>query len=262
MHPVLFEVGGVTIYSYGFMIALGSIAGVAYMAVQGKRDVGITFDQANTLFLLIFLSAYLGGKVFLFFEDPSFYAAHPKQLLTGRGFVFYGSFLFAVPVMVFYFRKQRIPTYAMLDVMAVTTCLVHMFGRIGCFLAGCCYGLPADTPWSVVFTSPVCQADPLNTPLHPSQLYEASYIFLVMVVLLVLRRRKKFYGQLFLVYLLLYAIGRFGLEYFRGDLQRGFLFGSWLSHSQFIAAAIFAFVLLVYWRLSRRNRVSTHPGPI
>jgi phosphatidylglycerol:prolipoprotein diacylglycerol transferase len=132
MYPVLFEVGGITIYSYGFMIAAGSIAGVAYMVVQGKRDVGITFDQANLLFLLIFLSAYVGGKVFLFFEDPGYYAGHPRLLLTGRGFVFYGSFLFAVPAMIFYFRTQRIPTYAMLDVMAVTTCLVHMFGRIGC----------------------------------------------------------------------------------------------------------------------------------
>jgi phosphatidylglycerol:prolipoprotein diacylglycerol transferase len=127
MHPVLFEVGGVTIYSYGFMIALGSIAGVAYMAVQGKRDVGITFDQANTLFLLIFLSAYLGGKVFLFFEDPSFYAAHPKQLLTGRGFVFYGSFLFAGPVNGFYFRNQRITKYDKIDLMALNTFHVKKF---------------------------------------------------------------------------------------------------------------------------------------
>jgi phosphatidylglycerol:prolipoprotein diacylglycerol transferase len=262
MYPVLFEVGGITIYSYGFMIAAGSIAGVAYMVVQGKRDVGITFDQANLLFLLIFLSAYVGGKVFLFFEDPGYYAGHPRLLLTGRGFVFYGSFLFAVPAMIFYFRTQRIPTYAMLDVMAVTTCLVHMFGRIGCFLAGCCYGLPADTPWSVVFTSPVCQADPLNTPLHPSQLYEATYIFVVMIVLLVLRKRKQFYGQLFLLYLGLYAIGRFILEYFRGDLERGFVFSNWMSHSQLIALIILAFVLLFYWRLSRHNQVSRHARPI
>ena len=72
MHPILFDFFGINIYSYGFFIAVGAIAGVAYMAVRGKKDVGLTFDQANSLFLVIFLAAFVGGKVFLFFEDISF----------------------------------------------------------------------------------------------------------------------------------------------------------------------------------------------
>lgn len=253
MHPILFEICGITFYSYGFMIALGAIAGVTYMAVQGKRDVGLTFDQANSLFLFIFLAAFVGGKVFLFFEDIAYYFDQPRKLLTGRGFVFYGSFLFAVPTMLLFFRKHKLPTYAMLDVMAVTTCLAHIFGRIGCFMAGCCYGKPTDSALAVTFTHPACQADPLNTPLHPTQLYEASYIFLVMIVLLFLRPRKKFYGQLFLVYLMLYAIGRFVLEYFRGDLGRGFVINRYVSHSQFIAFLIFGVVLIIFWRWSKQS---------
>jgi len=262
MHPILFEAGGVSVYSYGFMIALGVIAGVAYMAIQGKKDVGLTFDQANSLFLFIFLAAFVGGKVFLFFEDISYYLDHPRKLLTGRGFVFYGSFLFAVPTMFIFFRRHKLPAYAMLDVMAVTTCLVHMFGRVGCFMAGCCYGKPTHSALGVTFTNPACQADPLNTPLHPTQLYEASYIFLVMLVLLFLRSRKKFYGQLFLVYLMLYATGRFVLEYFRGDLGRGFVIQNYVSHSQFIAILIFATVVYAYWRWSKRNQVRLFKRPI
>src|SRR5688572_2810663 len=104
MHPILFEIGGITVYSYGFMIAIGALAGVLYMAIQGKKEVGLTYDQANTLFLLIFLAAFIGGKIFLLFEEPSLYMNDPKRLLTGRGFVFYGSFLFAVPTMIWYFR--------------------------------------------------------------------------------------------------------------------------------------------------------------
>ena len=150
----------------------------------------------------------------------------------------------------------------MLDIMAVTTCLVHMFGRIGCFLAGCCYGKPTHSAFGVTFTDPACQADPLNTPLHPTQLYEASYILLVMIVLLFLRSRKKFYGQLFLVYLILYAIGRFVLEYFRGDLGRGFVISNYVSHSQFIAALILVCVLIIYWKLSIRNNVNLYKRPI
>jgi len=137
-----------------------------------------------------------------------------------------------------------------------------MFGRVGCFMAGCCYGKPTHSALGVTFTNPACQADPLNTPLHPTQLYEASYIFLVMLVLLFLRSRKKFYGQLFLVYLMLYATGRFVLEYFRGDLGRGFVIQNYVSHSQFIAILIFATVVYAYWRWSKRNQVRLFKRPI
>ena len=262
MYPVLFEAGGISLYSYGFMIALGSMAGVAYMAIQGKRDVGLSFDQANLLFLAICLAAFVGGKVFLVFENFSYYLAHPGKLLTGSGFVFYGSFLFAIPTMFLFFKKNKLPTYAMLDVMAVTTCLVHMFGRIGCFMAGCCYGKLTDSVLGVTFTDSTCQAQPLHTPLHPTQLYEASYIFVVMVILLVLRRRKKFYGQLFLVYLMLYAIGRFLLEYLRGDTGRGFVVDNYISNSQFVAVVILVTVTVVYRRWSLRNRVTLFHHPI
>lgn len=256
MYPVLFQLGSITVYSYGLMIALGAIAGVAYMAIQGKKEVGLTFDQANTLFLFIFIAAFLGGKFFLIFENPSLYLGNPRKLLTGRGFVFYGSFLFAVPVMFYYFKKHKIPVYPMLDVMAITTCLVHIFGRLGCFMAGCCYGTVTTSKLGVVFTSEACQANPLHTPLHPTQLYEAGLIFLIMIFLLYLRSRRKFYGQLFLIYLLLYAAGRYVLEWFRGDLKRGYIIENYLSHSQFIALLVFIVVLFVYAQWSKRNRIA------
>lgn len=255
MYPVLFEVGSIKIYSYGCLIALGAIAGVWYMAARGKKELGLTFDQANNLFLLIFVAAFVGGKLFLFFEDPAGYAKSPVKLLGGRGFVFYGSFLLAIPTMLWFFKKNKLNSYRMLDIMAVTTCLVHMFGRIGCFLAGCCHGIQTESFLGVVFTDPACSADPLNTPLHPTQLYEAGFIGLVMVYLFYLRDRKKFNGQLFLTYLLLYGIGRFLLEYLRGDLERGFIIDNVLSHSQLIALIILAVVGFVYLRWSKQNAI-------
>lgn len=256
MHPILFEIAGLTVYSYGFMIALGVVVAVAYMAIQGKKDVGLTFDQANSLFLIIFISAFVGGKVFLVFENPSYYGSQLSRLLTGSGFVFYGSFLFAVPAMLWYFRKHKLHVYKMLDVMAVVTCLVHMFGRVGCFMAGCCYGKPTTSSMGVIFTNPVCQAEPLNTPLYPTQLWEAGYILLVMMVLLVIKKYKqKFYGQLFLLYLVLYAIGRSVLELFRGDVARGFIVENILSNSQFIALIILIVVGVIYSRWSKKNAI-------
>jgi len=253
MYPILFEAGSINVYSYGLMIAIGIVAGMSYLVVTGKREVGLTFDQANMLFLAIFLAAVVGGKLFLIFENPAHYADHPADLISGRGFVFYGSFLLAIPTMWWFFRSYKLPVYRMLDIMAITTCLVHMFGRMGCFLAGCCYGIPTDSWIGVVFTDPLCYAQPLNTPLVPTQLLEALYIFCIMLFLLALKKRKGFEGELFLTYLMLYAAGRFALEFFRADAERGFIIENYISHSQFIALSVAGVVGLLYLRWRRLN---------
>ncbi len=248
MHPVLFEIGSFTIYTYGFCIAIGALLGFTYMAWQGKKQFGLSFDQSNTLFLIIVISAIVGGKLFLIFENSTF-ISHPSKLLSGSGFVFYGSLLTCIPAMLWFFRKHKIPLWSMLDVMGIVTCILHTCGRIGCLMAGCCYGKPTDSIFGITFTSPVCQADPLNTPLHPTQLYEAGFIFFILIVLLVLKNRKQFEGQLFLIYLILYALGRAIIEVFRGDLERGFLVDNYLSNSQFISLLMIAGALYFYVKL-------------
>lgn len=256
MHPILFNAGSFTVYSYGFMIALGIVAGMAWLITAGKKEAGLTFDQANALFLYIFLAAVVGGKLFLFLEDVPGYIRDPEKLVTGRGFVFYGSFLMAIPTMLWFFKSKGLPVYRMLDVMAITTCLVHMFGRLGCFMAGCCHGRPTDSVLGVTFSDPSCFAEPLGTPLYPTQLMEATYIFFVMLFLLAMKRKQRFAGQLFLTYLLMYAVGRFTLEYFRGDEARGFIVEDYLSHSQFIALCVIAVVSWFYFRRSASLKIS------
>ena len=92
MHPVLAQFGSLTIYTYGFCIALGAMLGFAYMAWQGKKQFGLTFDQANTLFLLLVTGGIVGGKLFTVFEEPAPYYSQPALLFSGNGFVFYCSF--------------------------------------------------------------------------------------------------------------------------------------------------------------------------
>lgn len=251
MHPTLFKVPvpdfleGLfgeyfTVYAYGLCIVIGAIAGVTYVAYESKKQFDLSFDKVNTLFLLLLLAAVVGGKAFLYFEDPVRYAGNIKGLLSGRGFVFYGSLLFCIPAMLWYFRKNKIPIMPMLDIMAVTTCLVHMFGRIGCFMAGCCHGIEWHGPLAITFTDPKCLAKPLNTPLHPTQLYSATLILCILLVLLFVKKRKLFDGQLFLLYLILYAMGRSVIEVFRGDISRGFVIEEYLSNSQFISLLVLA----------------------
>jgi phosphatidylglycerol:prolipoprotein diacylglycerol transferase len=251
MHPVLFRFGSFTFFTYGFFIALGALLGALYMWRQGKRRYGMTFDQANTLFLVLIFAGVAGGKIFLAFENPSFYFAHFSELLAKNGFVFYGSLLTAIPVMLWYFKKHNLPVAGMLDVMAIVTCIVHGFGRIGCFNAGCCYGKPTTSSMGVVFTDQTCQA-PLNVSLHPTQLYEATAIFLILLMLIIIERNKKFDGQVFISYLIFYAIVRSVIEIFRGDLERGFVIDEVLSTSQFISLFVIAAATYFYVKLRRK----------
>jgi phosphatidylglycerol---prolipoprotein diacylglyceryl transferase len=258
MHPILFKFGSYTVYSYGFCIAIGAILGFYYMYREGKKRFGMTFDQSNNLFILLVLAAIVGGKIFLIFEKPAYYFSSPIKLFSGSGFVFFGSLLLTIPVMLWYFKKIKVPVLGMLDVMAIVTCIVHGFGRIGCFMAGCCYGIPTDSFLGVMFTDPVCQAEPLHTPLHPTQLYEAAFIFILMAFLLLMQSKKKFNGQIFLTYLMLYSIGRSVLELFRGDIERGFIIKNILSNSQGIALIVITIACYFYVRLKRSSTLTSH----
>jgi phosphatidylglycerol---prolipoprotein diacylglyceryl transferase len=256
MHPILFEIGPVTIYTYGFCIAVGAILGFTYMAWQGRKQFNMSFDKANTLFIVLVLSSVVGGKVFFFFEKPAYYFKHFSELFSGSGFVFYGSLLFCIPAMLYFFQKNKLPVWGMLDIMGMVTCIVHATGRIGCFNAGCCYGTHTDFFLGVIYTNEKCQA-PLGQSLHPVQLYESGFIFLLLGALWLFRERKQFDGQLFLLYLMSYAAGRSVLELFRGDEARGYIVPGWISHSQFISLIIIIISGVVYYQLKGKAKLAT-----
>lgn len=267
MHPILFEFktpeflssflpDTITVYSYGTMIALGALLGFIYTGWQARKQFNVPFDTTNELILTILISAIIGGKLFILFEDPTKYLNHPEELFKNfnQGFVFYGSLLFAVPAMLLFFRIKKLPVLPMLDIMAITTLIVHGMGRIGCFLAGCCYGIPYDGFLAVIFTDPLCQARPLNTSLHPTQLYSVFLILVIMIILLVLSKRKSFDGQLFLLYLILYSFGRSWIEIFRGDISRGYVVDHLISNSQFISLLVFVISVYFYLRLKGASK--------
>lgn len=247
MFPVLFEFAGLKVYGYGLMIGLGILLGVTYIFYTGKKEIGLTDSLVNKLLIYLVIAAVVGGKVLLFFEDPAKYMAEPSLLFSGNGFVFYGSLLFCFAVLHWFIKANKLPYRHTLDIIAITTCIVHVFGRTGCFLAGCCYGNAYEGRLSVVYTDPLSSA-PLHCSLHPVQLYEVAGITIVLLILLVIKRNKKFHGQVFSGYLLLYPSVRFITEIFRGDEARGYLFNGLLSHSQFISILIFITGVYLYSR--------------
>ena len=258
MYPELFTIGSFTVHTYGFMIMLGAMLGYFYMSTSVKKELGIAPEKIQNLTILIIVAAFVGGKVFFYLEDPAYYFGSPANMFKGfrTGFVFYGSLLFVIPVVVWYFRQQQWPVWALLDRIALTGCIIHMCGRMGCFFAGCCHGVPTEGFLGVTYTDPVSQAAPLGAALHPTQLYEFTWIGLVLVVLLMMKRHQRFAGQLFFSYIILYSIGRAFIERYRGDVRRGFVIDGMLSHSQFISLlVILAAGIGMVW-LWRKHRVS------
>jgi phosphatidylglycerol---prolipoprotein diacylglyceryl transferase len=250
MYPRLFELGPVTVYTYGLLLAAAYLLGLQLARVRAKRR-GLDQNRVLDLGIYIIISALVGAKLLLLITDWSSFRADPRELLTlaRAGGVFYGGLILAVIVALWYIRRAGLPLWTTCDVFAPGIALGHVVGRFGCLFAGCCYGKPTAKPWGITFTDPFAASNvgtPLGVPLHPTQLYEAGAEFLILLFLLWTERRGRPYaGRTFWLYMLLYAISRFIIEFFRGD-DRGTV--GMFSTSQFISILLapLAIVMLVY----------------
>jgi phosphatidylglycerol:prolipoprotein diacylglycerol transferase len=182
----------------------------------------------------------------MFVVDFPYYREHPDQILSfatlQAGGVFYGGLIAALAVAFWYMRRMKLPPLQTADVFAPGIALGHGIGRIGCFSAGCCWGIECHRPWAVTFTNPVANeitGVPLNRPLHPTQLYEAIAEFVIFGILYWRIRRAHPRGMIIALYLLLYSAARFVVEFFRVHDQAN-PFGGPLNASQWISIGLFA----------------------
>ncbi len=253
MHPILFRIGPLTIHTYGLLVAVGFLIGLGF-AVRQARKEGIPADKIIDLGFYILLSAIIGSRLGFILINASYYIKNPLDIfkIWEGGLVFYGGVLLAVPTAIWYVKKNGLGIWRMADVFAPSIAIGHAIGRLGCFFAGCCYGKTAETlPWAVIFTDPECLAR-TGIPLHPTQLYESAGEFINFLILIALRKNKSFNGQLFMTYLLLYSVLRFIVEFFRGDVNRGFI-APQLSVSQGISILMFLIAVAGLIVLRQRN---------
>jgi len=167
----------------------------------------------------------------------SYYIRHPSDILkiwTG-GLVFLGALIFDCIAGAWYIKRYQLDFWTISDILAPGAALGQAIGRIGCFMAGCCYGKPTTYPWAVIFHDPHSLA-PLGVPLHPTQLYHSMACLIIFAILMVLRKYKSFAGQVFLWYLILHSTQRLLIERFRGDCT-AILFGT-MTMTQFISLII------------------------
>ena len=258
--PEVFGIGPLTIYTYGVMLAAAYLVGLQTAIARGRK-AGLDPARLLDLGVAIVISALVGAKLLLLFVNFNYFRNNPEEvmLLARAGGVFYGGLIAATLVALWYIWRHNLPAWKTCDAFAPGIAVGHVIGRLGCLLAGCCYGKPSSVPWAITFTDPLAAANvgtPLNVALHPTQLYEAGTELLILVFLLATERRgRRFEGRTFWGYMLLYAISRFVIEFYRGD-ERGMIAG--LSISQFISVILapLSVFMLVYLR-----RRATAPRP-
>lgn len=211
MHPILLTVGPITLYSYGWMVAIGFFVGTR-LALHRARATGIASDRIERLLFFTFLGGIIGARAAYVFLNWSDFAASPFEVirLDHGGLVFYGGLAGGVLTLALLMRRFSLPPWKTLDLLTPPFILAHAIGRIGCFLNGCCYGKPSSLPWAVAFPNE-------GIPRHPTQLYEAAALVLLFFILKKWERKSIQPGILFLTYGLLYGLWRFGAEFARGD---------------------------------------------
>ena len=257
MHPRLLELpwtiprfGTITVYTYGVLLAAAYLLGLQ-LALKRAKARHLDSTRVMDLGIYIIISALVGAKLLLLVTDFQTFKSNPAELLNllREGGVFYGGLIVAVTVALWYIRRVGLPLWTTCDVFAPGIALGLIIGRFGCFFAGCCFGKPTSVPWAITFTDPFAAANvgtPLNVPLHPTQLYEAGANFVILAFLLATERfGRKFAGRTFWLYMLLYAVSRYVIEFYRGD-ERGNV--GPLSTSQFVSVILapLAVAMLVY----------------
>jgi phosphatidylglycerol:prolipoprotein diacylglycerol transferase len=256
MHPILFRVFGWPVYSYGVLLALAYLAGLQ-LAVARARRAGLDPAKVMDLGIYLIIAALVGAKLMLIAVDYRHFAANPGEILSlvRVGGVFYGGLIAAFFTALFLVRRYQLPVWTTADLIAPGIALGHIVGRFGCLMAGCCFGRPTDVPWGITFTDQVAfntSGTPLDTPLHPTQLYDAGAELVILIILLVSERRgRPFAGRTFWLYMLLYGISRYIIEFYRGD-DRGVIFG--MSTSQFVSIVVVPLAIAMLWRLRNKTR--------
>lgn len=253
MHPVLFKLpffGGIPVYAYGVLVACAFLMAIFWVGWDAKRS-GLDAKRATDLVFYIILSGLIGSRVvYIVLTEWDRFLANPIIFfkLWEGGLVWYGGLIAALIVAIIYIRHYKLPVLPYIDCFAPAVALGHAIGRVGCVMAGCCFGKPIghDAWYAMVFPANVGSFAPAGVPLYPTQLMEAGAELITFGLLLIVRKYRRFSGQVIATYLMLYGVARFIIEFFRGDMDRGFVIPGVISVSQLVSIIMFAIGCMMY----------------
>jgi phosphatidylglycerol:prolipoprotein diacylglycerol transferase len=265
MHPILFKIFGFEVHSFGFMVALGFLAGYFWMRYSAEKT-GDNADRIADLSLWVLLSGIVGARLLFVIVHADQYRHNPIEIIMiwKGGLVLYGGLIGAVAAGAWLVRRKGMNFFRTADIAMPCVMLGLSIGRWGCLMVGDCYGrLATGLPWAIRFPDvPGTLMAPklIDQPLHPTQIYMSLNALVIFVILTLVLRRRRFEGQVFLLCLILYSITRSVIEVYRGDNEeRGYL--GPLSTSQWISLAVVLFALWQYVLRYRRETRKARSGP-
>ena len=228
----LFSIGRFTVHGYGLMIGLGFMLAVLIGCSRAKK-MGFNEDHFFNMCVLVLIFGWIGGKILYVIVEFGDFVRNPLSVLGSGGFVVYGGILSGILTIYIYCRIRKIDFLNYIDLIVPSVAINQAMGRIGCFMAGCCYGRETDSFIGVVFPKG-CLA-PAGVKLLPTQLFSAAGDLIIFFITIWYASRKPLKGKVTALYLLLYSVGRFAIEFLRND-NRGNV--GPLSTSQFISIFI------------------------
>jgi phosphatidylglycerol:prolipoprotein diacylglycerol transferase len=259
LHPILINIGPLHLPTYGIMMVIALVTAVYTVTRLGRRE-GLDSNRLLDFSTWLIVVSLLGAKVLMIVTDWKYFRDNPGEIFSKEtllaGGVFYGGFLAAVFFSLWYIKVHHLPFGKVFDIYSPAIALGLSIGRLGCFAGGCDYGKPTSSFLGVVFTNPYSHeisGVPLGVALYPTQLFESFASFAIFCILIWYYRRKRYDGQVFVLYIALYAVARFAIEFLRGDEDRGFVFGHLLSTSQFIAILMLATAAVLMMRMRRQT---------
>ena len=264
MHPVIFSLGPLEIKSYGIMLAISFLTGYLLARKRGE-SLGVKQEVMLDLCFWILLSAIVGSRAFYIATHWEQYGDNPLGAFSiwEGGLSMMGGVLMSLAAGWLYLKKAGVRFAQMADIMAPSIALGVGLTRIGCFLYGCCYGLPTELACGVSFPPESAAGSHFHVPIHPTQLYSSAYGFAILGILLLIDRFRPPEGGLFGIFAMLYAVARFSVDFFRYYEPQQFVIAQpALTNNQLISIALFAFgaALAVRAWLTRPGEVTESAG--
>lgn len=248
MYNDLFSIGPLTVHGYGLMIAIGVLAGLFVAEARAKKR-GMNSDILYYMMPFCVILGFLCAKILFCIVEFKSFLENPAGTLTGSGFVVYGGIIGGILAGYIFCKWKKLVFLDYFDIFMPSVALAQGFGRIGCFLAGCCYGRPTESAIGIAFTH--SHYAPNGIKLIPTQLISSAGMFVIVGILFYYGRKKRIPGKISALYILLYSIGRFIIEFFRND-YRGEI--GILSTSQFISLFMFAAGIVFMIVLSKKEK--------
>ena len=263
MRPFLFHIGSIGVPAFFFMIMVGALSATFYAYHLAKKEKGLDPVVFLDFGIVGIIAAVIGSRiVHILVENPSYYWEKPIRVFYfwQGGFVSLGAFLFVIVSIIVYLRIRKLPVWRYGDLETRVVPIIIFFVRLGCLCAGCCYGKPTDFFLHLTFTNPESAAGSVypGAALFPTQLLNMANAVVLFFVLWAVYRYRRYYGQVFVVFLMYYGVTRFFIEFLRGDVDRGLWFNNTLSSGQ--VAMIGAFLLGIVLHLWLRKREAIERG--